>query len=105
MSNSKIDNVKKQAVNLAIEHKKVEPNIKAIYWIPNEEEVRLIELEVDIPKCLSGVVEPFYFAPSPTDKLEFPSGIALILPEEFKSLKMPKNWGNWDDAEKLEIEL
>lgn len=104
MSNAIRDEIKKQAVLLARENKKAEPGIESIYWIPSTTEVRLIEVESDTAKCLSGAVEPFYFEPSPTDGLPAPSGVALIRPEEFGKLELPADWGSWEDAEQLEVE-
>ncbi len=104
MPNSYRVDIKKQALLLARENKKAEPGIQAIYWIPSTTEVRLIEIESNTVKCLSGEVEPFYFDPSPSDGLPAVSGIALIRPDEFGKLELPKNWGNWEDAEPLDIE-
>ncbi len=95
--------IKQQALLLARDNKKVEPEIQAIYWMPCETEVRLIEVQSNTVKCLSGVVEPFYFDPSPVDGLPAPSGIALIRPDEFGNLDLPSNWGSWKDAQPLEI--
>lgn len=103
MSNFTGEDIKQQALLLARDSKKVEPEIQAIYWIPNATEVRLIEIQSNIVKCLSGAVEPFYFDPSPADGLPAPSGIALIRPDEFGALDLPRNWGSWEDALKLEL--
>jgi len=97
------EDIKRQALLLARDNKKVEPEIQAIYWMPCETEVRLIEVQSNVVKCLSGAVEPFYFDPSPTDGLPAPSGIALIRPDEFGTLNLPGNWGNWEDALLLEL--
>ena len=104
MPNSTRDPIKKQALLLARENKRAEPGIEAIYWIPNTVEVRLIEVESDTVRCLSGAVEPFYFDPAPVDGLPAPSGVALIRPDEFGKLDLPDAWGSWEDAEPLEIE-
>lgn len=99
---SKKDTIKKQALLLAKENKKAEPDIKDVYWFPNEEEVRLIEIEDIIPPS-GEFVEPFYFDPSPEDNMPAPSGIALIRSDEVKKLILPDGWGTWESAEKLEI--
>jgi hypothetical protein len=104
MPNATGDEIKKQALLLARENKKAEPGIESIYWIPSTTEVRLIEVESDTVKCLSGAVEPFYFDPAPADGLPAPSGVALIRPDEFGKLALPANWGSWEDAELLEVE-
>lgn len=95
--------IEAQALKLAQDNKKAEPGIKKIYWFPDDEEIRLVELEDDLVPALSGHVEPFYFGPSPEDDLVAPSGIALIRTDEFRDLKLPKDWGSWDDAIELEI--
>jgi len=104
MCNSTRDDIRRQALLLARENKKAEPRIQAIYWVPSTEEVRLIEVESETVRCLSGTVEPFYFDPAPSDGLPAPSGIAVIRPDEFGKLDLPEGWGNWEDAEPLEIE-
>jgi len=105
MSNATGDEIKKQALLLARENRKAEPGIESIYWIPSTTEVRLIEVEPDTVKCLSGAIEPFYFDPAPADGLPAPSGVALIRPDEFGKLKLPADWGSWKDAELLEVEV
>ena len=51
----------------------------------------------------SGKLEPFYFRPSPLDKLFKPSLIALIRPDEFGCLQLPTGWGEWETAEELVV--
>lgn len=102
-----IDNterIREQAILLARENKKAEPGITKVYWFPDDQEVRLIELEDEIPPSVSGVVEPFYFGPSVCDNLPAPSGVALIRSDEFRRLDLPEDWGDWDRAQELEIE-
>jgi len=95
--------IKKQAIQLAMDNKKGEPGIEEFYWIPDSKEIRLIEVESNIAKSLSGSVEPFYFNASPQDGFPTPSGIAMVRPDEVGKLNMPEGWGNWENAEKLEI--
>lgn len=97
------DEIKKQALRLARDNKRAEPGIQSIYWVPDTREVRLIEVDPDVAKSLSGAIEPFYFSPSPADGLPSPSGIALIRPDEFHFLRMPDGWGDWDKVQALEI--
>jgi hypothetical protein len=104
MAKSSTADMKTQALLLARENMRAEPNIRSIYWMPSSEEVRLIEVEPGTVKCLSGSVEPFYFDPAPADGLPAPSGVALIRPDEFGKLTLPRGWGKWDDAVLLEIE-
>ncbi len=103
MDNERIRTIKRQAVLLATENKRAEPGITKVYWFPNEEEVRLLELEEGIPPSPGDAIEPFRFASSPRDQLAAPSEIALIRPDEFRKLDLPEDWGGWDSAEELEI--
>ncbi|MFH0926181.1 MAG: hypothetical protein V1872_11250 [bacterium] len=95
--------IEAQAKRLAKENKKSDPQIVKIYWFPNDTEVRLVEIEDDFITSASGIVEPFYFDASPEDNLPAPSGLAIIRCDEYKKLSLPKDWGNWDDAQELEI--
>jgi hypothetical protein len=104
MSEMLRDQIKKQAIELARENKKAEPEISKAYWFPDDKEVRLIELEDNVVTSASGYVEPFYFDSSPSDSIPVPSGIAIIRTDEYKKIKLPENWGNWEDAEELEID-
>ena len=97
------EKIKEQALRLARDNKRAEPGITKIYWFRDKEEVRLLELEPDIPPSVSEVVEPFRFAPSESDGLPAPSEIALIRPDEFRKLELPEEWGEWDSAEELAI--
>ncbi len=103
MPQEKKEEVKDQAIKLAGETLRADSAIRKIYWFPNENEVRLIELEENCPSSQSGEVEPFYFEASPDDGLTFPSGVAMIRPEEYGHLNPPEGWGSWDDAEELAI--
>lgn len=98
-----VEEIREQALLLARDNKNVEPGITVFYWLPSTTEVRLIEVEPDTVKCLSGSVEPFYFDAAPADGLPAPSGIALIRPDEVGELALPADWGKWEDAEVLEI--
>ena len=42
---TQLPSVREQALHLAQSNKKVEPNIQKVYWFPNEEEIRLVEIE------------------------------------------------------------
>ena len=92
--------VKKQAERLAKANKKAEPSIKKIYWFPHKKEVRLVELEDNIPPS-GDCAAPYYFGPSPADNLLAPAAIALIRTDEFRKINLPKGWGDWDTAQEL----
>ncbi|MCH8126641.1 hypothetical protein IIC38_11855 [candidate division KSB1 bacterium] len=96
--------VEEQAIKLAKDNKKSEPQIKKIFWFPNDDEVRLVEIEDDFVISGSKIVEPFYFDASPKDDLPLPSGVAIIRSDEFKKISLPDDWGSWDDAQELEID-
>jgi hypothetical protein len=93
--------IKKLATELARENIETEPSIKEVYWVPAEDEIRLIE--VDELTISSDFVTPFYFRSDPQDGIPVPCGVALIRPEEVGSLKMPEGWGAWTDAKKLAV--
>lgn len=98
------DEVESQAKLLAKENRQSEPEIGKVYWFPDENEVRLVELHPTIPASGDGQVHPFFFQPSPSDNLPAPSGIALVRPDEFGNLQLPPDWGDWDSAVELEDE-
>jgi hypothetical protein len=97
------EEIERQAKLLASDNREAEPQILKIYWFPDDEEVRLIEVLPTIP-IGDGQVHPFFFRASPTDDLPAPSGIALIRPDEVRRAHLPPDWGDWDDAVELEIE-
>lgn len=90
--------VEQQARSLAADNRQAEPAIVRIYWFPDEQEVRLVGLNPEMPASSDRSLHPFYFRPSPADALPLPSRIALIRPEEFGKLVLPDGWGTWGDA-------
>jgi len=95
--------VEKQARALAYDNRQSDSNIEKVYWFPNNKEVCLVYLEKNMIPALSGRVEPFYFTFSETDGSSIPAGIAIIEPEEFGNLKLPRGWCSWDKAILLDI--
>jgi len=94
------DDMKKWALAMAKANKKEEPSISRIFWFPHGEELRLVE--VDEICMASDVVEAFHFGPNPAGGVPVPSALALIRPEEVpQQLKLPDDWGTWDDAEEI----
>ena len=93
--------IERQARALAVENRKAEPAISSVYWFPNDDEVRLVELSREIPASNDGELHPFYFRASKVDNLPAPSAIAIIRPEEFERLGLPEDWGQWSDAVEL----
>jgi hypothetical protein len=88
---------------LVRENKESEPGIQEAYWFPNDEEIRLVETDENIPP--NDVVTPFYFgavySEHPDENIPFDSALAMIRPEEVGKLSLPEGWGSWDDAIKL----
>ena len=93
--------VEEQAKHLALENKKADTDISEVYWFPHESEVRLVELQSSIPLNDEGEIHPFYFQAAPKRDLRWVTAIALIRPEEFKKLKLPETWGEWEKAVRL----
>ncbi len=93
--------VERQAKLLAVDNRKAEPDIARVFWFPDDREVRLLELTEEVPETTDGEVHPFYFPASPQDDLPLPSAMAMIRAEEFGKLKLPPEWGTWDDAVEL----
>ncbi len=90
-----------QAEALAADNRKAEPDVTRILWFPDDHEVRLLEITEQVPINPDEDVHPFYFRASPQDNLPLPSSIALIRAEEIGKLKLPPEWGSWDDAFEL----
>lgn len=93
--------IEKQARFLARANREDEPYITKIYWFPDDQEVRLVELHGDVPPAEDKKVHPYFFRPSPADGLPAPSGVALIRPEEYRKLELPSSWGGWERAVEL----
>lgn len=96
-----LEDVKRQAVYLARENRASDPSIRRVFWFPDENEVRLVEVYEDLPEQVGERISPFYFRPSPADDLPYPSGVALIGPGEVRRAELPVEWGQWDAAEEL----
>lgn len=94
--------IERQARWLAAENRKSDPEIKQVYWFPNEIEVRLVELIDAVPESNDGLLHPYHFRPSSLNQLLAPSGIALIRTTEFGKLRLPPKWGDWSEAVLLE---
>ena len=93
--------VEQEARLPVVSHRQAEPDITKVFWFPDDQEVRLLELTEQVPIALDGEVHPFYFRPSPKDDLPLASAIAMIRAEVFGKLKLPGEWGSWSDAVEL----
>jgi len=82
------------ATMLANAHREEDPDLQAIYWVPHETEVLLVEVSRAVGTTHK--VMPFRFAP--TSDVEYPSVVVLLSPEEFEELRegglrLPDSWG------------
>ena len=93
--------IEQQARLLADDNRRAEPDIARVFWLPDDSEVRLIELTDMVPSNSDGELRPFYFRPAPADSLPAPSAIAMIRADEFGKLTLPADWGQWSDAIEL----
>ncbi len=89
------------ARRLAKEHVEGAPELEVIYVFPDEEELRMVEVDPLIPRALGDRVEPFYFRADPANGLPLLTALAVIRPEEDRVLRLPDEWGAWDDAVQL----
>ncbi len=96
--------IHQQALLLAAEARRMDPSIIKFFWFPDEHEVRLIEVATDMQPSLNEEVQPFYFPAAPQHHMPALSGVALIRDGEDGKLRLPKDWGTWDDAEALKLE-
>ena len=97
VANVDLDKIKKQAELLARDNQDAEPSIQAVYWFPDEEEVRLVELTPVVPLNEDDRLHPTYFPPSPEDDLPAPTRMTMIRPEEWRNLRLPSGW-SYDHA-------
>lgn len=89
------------ALEMADEGRESEPQVREVYLFPSATEIRLVYLDATASPSRDERVRPFYFAASPTSGLPYPSAVAVIRPEEKKTLSPPEGWGGWSDAERL----
>lgn len=92
--------VERQARLLATKNREAEPEITEIYWFPDDAEVRLVEVLANMPPS-GEEIAPFYFRADPSKDLPVPSGIALVRPDEIRAKPLPKAWGAWDRAKRI----
>jgi hypothetical protein len=86
--------MEKQARRLARMHAELDPSIEEIYWFPNES--RLLLVELDPMTIRSFEFQPIYLNADVEAGIDFPSGVAVIRPEERRTLPIPEDWGSWD---------
>ena len=94
--------IQKQAIVLAEEARRTDPNIIKFFRFPDENEVRLVEVATDMqPSSPDGEVQPSYFPPASKHNMPALSGVALIRDGEQGVLRLPAGWGGWDVAVEL----
>jgi hypothetical protein len=98
---SKVIDIQEQARLLADDNRKAEPAITTVFWFPDPDEVRLVEVHSGIAATPEGPLHPFFFRESPDDNLPAPSGIVLVRPEEVRQRELPEEWGSWEDGIEL----
>lgn len=87
--------VEKMAMRLAVENADAVTDIQEIWFFPNEQEIRLIEINSSIAP--DEEISPFHFPAAPNDGYFLPIAVALINPES-KTLPLPDSWGKWEDG-------
>ena len=93
-------NIEDAAKRLAEANAESEASISKVYWFPNEEQIRLVEVDMDSIKTSDDSIRPFYF--NPVEDVPYPSGIALIHPDEDGQKALPKEWDvDWSSARLL----
>ena len=96
--------IREQAELLAHENQTSDPDVEKVFWFEHDSEVHLVETHLSVPPTDDDDknIYPFYFQASPENGLPWPSGIALIQPEEFGKLDLPADWNKeWSDAIQL----
>jgi hypothetical protein len=87
------------AKKLACDNAKSADDVIEIYRFPSSEKILLVELTNN---AISGdQIDPFYFAADHQGGVPYPSGIALIRPDEKERLLPPESWGSWNDAQRI----
>jgi len=69
-------------------------------WFPAKDEVRLVFLQSDFPLSNPGeYLQLMRFPPSKTlGNTQYMEATAICRPEERGMLRLPENWGRWEDA-------
>lgn len=101
MTTLEYPDIKKQAVLLAKEARLADSSIVRFFWFPDPYQVRLLELSTDMLPATGDEVEPVFFRPSPEHGQPALSGVAMIREDEYGTIKLPTEWGTWDEAVEL----
>jgi len=92
--------VDEEAHRLARASQAETPSIRTSYVFPNKRTIRIVHIDEDVFPG-DGVL-PFAFAPDPSEGVHYPSQIALIHPSEERRAALPRGWGSWRSAERIE---
>jgi len=90
--------IEDEAKSLAASNAEASPEITEIWWFPDNEEIRLIEVDSTLPG--SDEISPYCFPPDPIGGVHYRIAIALVKPEE-KALPVPEGWVGWDEAQRV----
>jgi len=100
--NADIREAAEELVRVNIE---AEPAIVKAYLFPSDQEIRLIYVDPTTTPLRAGErIAPFYFGASKSAHFSYAAytiAVALILPEEAETTRLPDEWGGWGDARVL----
>jgi hypothetical protein len=71
---------------LAAFHRKLDPGIRQIYYIPDDRVIRMVEVTESVP--YTGQVVPFGF--KPLGRIDYPSIFVLLHPREWSQIRRGK---------------
>jgi hypothetical protein len=88
--------------SLARTHRQSDPDIIAVYVVPRDDEVRIVEVSNSVGT--TNEVIPLRFSKNPTENLQFDTVIVLMSNEEYIAYKngdldLPDGWVNLTEVE------
>ena len=92
--------IEEEALRLVRASQVETPSIRASYVFPDERTIRIVHVDEDVFPG-DGVL-PMAFAPDPAEGVHYPSQIALIHPSEERRAALPRGWGSWRSARRVE---
>lgn len=92
------------ARELALAHRREDPETREVYLADAPDEVRLVEVSGSVG--YTGEVLPFRFAAKPDLGIPYPSVVVLLSPEEWTELRggklaLPQGWGDSADLRQV----
>lgn len=99
--------IQAQAKVVALAHRKSDPEIVAVYVVPDTDEVRIVEVSRSIGT--TGELVPFRFSGRKHSDLPLDTVLVLVSEEEYELLKsgaldLPEGWGKVDELSEIEWE-